>query len=375
MPRSKKKVLPFTIIPNNVKSQKNLEVLNIIKNSNDISSERVQNITGLSQEYVLECIDTYGLKDLINIGSDNRGVISLKINSNIFLGIGFSDDKCFITKINSSGDILDSETIDIEPLHKFKGKKKEVMEILRVLKQDTNFRKQPITLCGIAVPEKIIQASEKNAALLFAGIGRIFNADVYFCRSVTASGYGERESDARAKGKDVLYLHSDIGCGVIMRGEVLFQAENENREDDSSYLRSWKQFGIVEIAKDLVNKGVGSSLANMVKGKIDEVTLDMVLAAAEQEDELAKDLVVRSALALGVRVAYLANVFEVCTVILGGGMEGKRGIFEDFVKESAKKFLKKKLEGNVNIFGGKLGVKAASLGAANLCIRELFLEV
>ena len=375
MSRSKKKVLPFTIIPNNAKTQTSLDILDIIKNRNDISSEEVQTISGLSQECVSECIDACVSKDLIDVSADNSGTISLKTNPNIFLGIGFSDDKCFITKINSSGDILDSEMIEIKPLHKFKGKKKEVTEILSVLKENTSFRKQPITLCGIAVPERVVQVSEKNAAFLSEGIGRIFNADVYFCRSITASGYGEREFDDRTRGKDALYLHSDIGCGVIMRGEVIFQSENENREDDSSYLRSWDQFGIVEIAKNLVNKGVGSSLANMVKGNINEVTLDMVLEAAEQDDELAKDLVVRSALALGVRAAYLANVFEVFTVILGGGMEEKRGNFEDFVKESANKFLKKKLEGNVNIFGGKLGVKAASLGAANLCIRELFLEV
>ena len=101
----------------------------------------------------------------------------------------------------------------------------------------------------------------------------------------------------------------------------------------------------------------------------------MVLEAAEEGDELAKDLVVRSALALGVRAAYLANEFEVGTVILGGGTEKKRGKFEVFVKESANKFLKKELAGKVSVFGGEVGVKAAAVGAANLCIRELFLEV
>ena len=181
-----------------------------------------------------------------------------------FLGVGFSDDKCFVTLINSLGDILESETLEIKPIHKFKGKKKEITELLSVLKQNTKFRKRPITLCGVAVPERLIRVYGENISLLPEGIGRVFNSNVCYCRSVTASGYGERESRLETRGKDVLYLHSDIGCGVVLKEEIIFQAENKNREDKSSYLRSWDQFGIVEIAKDLVNKGVGSGMVDMV---------------------------------------------------------------------------------------------------------------
>lgn len=371
MSRSKKQILPFSINSKKDNTQSNLSILNTLKNEGNISLSKMQNITGISAEKFSACIDACVDKKLVKIESDT---LSFRLDSHIFLGIGFSDNKSYCTLINSLGDILESEKIDIEPLHKFKGKKKEVLEILSVLKQHTKFSKYPITLCGVALPERLVEVGEKNIALLSEGIGRIFNSNVYFCRSVTASGYGEKEFGEKEKGKDILYLHSDIGCGVVIKGEEIFQSENETSEDENSYLRSWEQFGIEGIAKNLVNKGVGSSLINMVNGKIDEITLEMVLRAAEEEDELAKDLVVRSGLALGVRAAYLANFFEVYTVILGGGTEGKRGNFEDFVKESANKFLKKKLAGKINVCGGKMGVKAASFGAANLCIRELFLE-
>jgi glucokinase len=113
----------------------------------------------------------------------------------------------------------------------------------------------------------------------------------------------------------------------------------------------------------------------MVDGNIDSITLDVVLDAAENHDELAEDLVKRSALALGVRVAYLANMFNTGIVILGGGMEKKEGDFTQFVNESAKRFFLKDLAGKVDIVSGVLGKEASSIGAASLCRRELFMEV
>jgi glucokinase len=169
-------------------------------------------------------------------------------------------------------------------------------------------------------------------------------------------------------------MYADVGSGVIIKSEMIFEAGVAD-SGESAYLRPWKQFSIVETAKSLVNKGLGTDIVDMVDGNIDSITLDVVLSAAENHDELAEDLVKRSALALGVRVAYLTNMFNTGIVILGGGMEKKEGDFTQFVNESAKRFFLKDLAGKVDIVSGVLGKEASSIGAASLCRRELFMEV
>jgi predicted NBD/HSP70 family sugar kinase len=374
MSRSKKRIQSFTIFPEEGRVQAKLDILSILKNEKDISSERISNITGLRPQIVSEYMNSCTDKNLLEISSSAERLIQRKKDTIFFLGVGFGADKCFTTLVNAAGDIVDSEQIDIEPLSEFKGKKKEIVELLNEIKGYTKFRTQHIALCGVGVPENIIRANEKKSFLLLEGIARLFNSDVYFCKNVMASGYGEKEI-ADPGTKDVLYLYSDVGVGVILKGETIYQSDSKIRDKNSSYLRSWEQFGIVNIAKDLVNKGVGSNIVEMVNGDIESIDLGTVLKAAEENDELAIDLMTRSALALGVRAAYLTNVFDTRVIILGGGTEKGKGYFKDFVKESADKFLKKELEGKIQILNSKLGEQASSFGAANLCVRELFLEV
>jgi glucokinase len=125
----------------------------------------------------------------------------------------------------------------------------------------------------------------------------------------------------------------------------------------------------------LVNKGLGTDIVNIVNGDIEAITLDIVLQAAESGDELADDLVRRAGLALGVRAAYLVNIFGATTVMIGGGAEKKEGGFIKYVKESQERFLLEELRGEVEVISCTLGKEAPSVGAAALCRRELFMEV
>ncbi len=132
---------------------------------------------------------------------------------------------------------------------------------------------------------------------------------------------------------------------------------------------------MANMAKELVKKGAGTDIVRITGGDIDRINQDVVLKAAEEQDEPAVDLVKRSALALGMRAAYLANMFDAGFIILGGGIERKEGNFAKFVKESAGKFLLKKVAAKAEIALGVLGERASSVGVASLCRRKLFMEV
>jgi len=375
MVKVKRNVQPFSISPDNEKTQLSLNIFNVLKRETVLSIGDIGKKADVPDGAVAEYINTCVKNDLLKISGAGEGE-PVKFNEDFkkILGVGFSDEECVVIIMDLGGNVISKEHIKIDPLSGLKGRNKEVKEITERIKSKTNLKGTKFHCAGVAVPEILSELNPKSVVILAEGVSHIFGCDVFIAREVTAAGYGEKDSGDRAGGKDVLYMHADVGSGVIIKNEMIFEP-GAVESGESAYLRPWKQFSIVKTAKSLVNKGLGTDIVDMVDGNIDNITLDVVLNAAGNHDELAEDLVKRSALALGVRVAYLTNMFNTGIVVLGGGTEKKEGDFTQFVNESAKRFFLKDLAGKVNIVSGVLGKEASSIGAASLCRRELFMEV
>lgn len=376
MVKEKKRVRSFTVNAPAERSQLGISVFNVIKHENALSVAGIAERAAIPGERAADFINASVKKDLLKISSGAKGEL-VKFNDKCgqLLGIGFSGKECILTAMDAAGNTLDKDMIEIGVLCNWRGKNKEIHSAVDEIKKRAKHKGQSFICAGLAVPEEFSDANQHSPEMLAEGMRDIFGCDVFVGRRSTAAGYGEKDAAAGTKGKDVLYLHSDVGLGVVIKKEMIFEASQTSAAKDTSYLKPWDQFGIVRTAKDLVNKGLGTDIVNMVNGNIEQITLEVVLDAAEKNDELADDLVKRAGLALGVRAAYLVNIFETPQVILGGGVEKKSGGFIKHVKESAERFLLKELRNKVEMIPGVLGKEASSIGAASLCRRELFMEV
>jgi len=376
MARNKRNIRPVRIHPDDENIQSNLNIFNVIKKRAALSMSDISEKTGISSDTVAEYINSCVKKDLLKVsGSDKGDQVKFSDDRNKILGVGFGNKECVLTVADLSGNIMNREEIGIKPFSELKGRNREINEIIETTGSTTKLRGTEFSSVGIALPRGLKDKNSKAKDILTEGISRIFDCDVLVVEEATAAGYGERDFGEKTKGRDVLYMHLDIGDGVVIKNEMIFEAGKGSGENEEDYLRPWNQFGVVSTAKSLVNKGVGTDIVNMVGGDIDSITLGVVLDAAENNDELAKDLVRRAALALGVRVSYLANMFSTELVILGGGTEKKEGNFVQFVKEGARRFLLENMVDKVQIIPGVLAKEASSIGAALLCRRELFMEV
>ncbi|MEA3489746.1 MAG: ROK family protein [Candidatus Omnitrophota bacterium] len=376
MERHKKKIGFFSFNPENEEAQFGLDIFNILKSERAPLINEITRKTGISDEVVAKYFDSWVKKDMLKIsGTEKGGLVKFNEENKTVLGIGFSNDECILAAMDLGGNIKTKEKISIDPLMKLKGRNREIKVILEVIGEQTGLRQEEFCCAGIAVPERVAEIIPKSRDLLAEGVSRIFGSDVLVTKEATAAGYSERDYGEDIRGRDVLYMHSDVGSGAVIKGEMIFEPDTGPGSDEKAYLRPWNQFSIVRVAKDLVNKGVGTDIVNMVNGDIESITLEVVMDAAGNHDELAEDLVKRSGLALGVRTAYLVNMFNPEVVILGGGTEKKEGDFARFVKESAEKFFLDDITGKMDIIPGALGKEASSVGAALLCRRELFMEV
>ncbi len=376
MVKEKKRVKSFTINAPTEKTQLGVSIFNLIKHESALSVVGIAERAAMPGERVADFINACVKKDLLKISSGAKGEL-VKFNDKYgqILGVGFSGKECIMTVMDAAGNILGKDKIEIGTFCNWKGKNKEINALVDEIKKCAKFKKENFTCAGVAVPEELSEMNQHSPDILAEGVRDIFGCDVLVGKGSTAAGYGEKDAATKMKGKDVLYLHSDVGLGVVMKKEMIFEASQKGAEKDSLYLSPWAQFSIVKTAKDLVNKGIGTDIVNMVNGNIEQITLEVVLDAAEKNDELADDLVKRAGLALGVRAAYLVNIFETPQVILGGGVEKKSGGFIKHVRESAERFLLKELRNKVEMIPGILGGEASSIGAASLCRRELFMEV
>jgi len=69
-----------------------------------------------------------------------------------------------------------------------------------------------------------------------------------------------------------------------------------------------------------IHQGEKSSLSEMVSGKIESITAEMVGRAARNGDKLSRDVVARAAFYLGIGMVNVVNIFNPEMIVIGGGM-------------------------------------------------------
>jgi predicted NBD/HSP70 family sugar kinase len=306
-------------------------------------------------------------------GAGEAGSVKFNADNKKVLGVGFKDGETILVVMDLAGRVVDKEDIKVAGFKKWKGRNKEVEGLVDQIGQESKFKGGEYFCVGIAIPAEMISINQKSSEILAKGIKSLFKCAVYVSKESTAAAYAERDFTKKPIGETLIYMHGDIGIGTVIKNEMVFETDGYVKGEDKAYLSPWNQFSVTRTAKRLIDKGVGTDIVKMVNGNPDDIDTEIILKAAENKDEFAEDLVKRSGLALGVRVAYLANLFNADAVILGGGVEIKEGSFIKYIQESSNKFVMKNIAGKLKIIPGVLGKEASSTGAAALCRRELFM--
>ncbi|MGD0795571.1 MAG: ROK family protein [Dehalococcoidales bacterium] len=167
-----------------------------------------------------------------------------------------------------------------------------------------------------------------------------FGVKIYLVNDASAAALGEHRFGAGKGVKDLvlLTLGTGIGGGIIADGSLYLGAVGAAGElghmtvEDSGPECGCGNRGCLEmlasgtaIAREAIkriNQGGKSALEGMAGGKIENITAEMVGAAARSGDSLAKEVIARAAYYLGVGLVNIVNIFNPEMVILGGGMAG-----------------------------------------------------
>jgi predicted NBD/HSP70 family sugar kinase/predicted transcriptional regulator len=220
-----------------------------------------------------------------------------------------------------------------------------------------------------------------------------FQLPVFIGNDATCAAFGEKRLSLERSIENMLYIYSDVGCGIIIKGDIYcgaggsagerqISSELVNEEDGKSipkefyYLRPMGvDLGIIAKAKKSIEEGIGTKILELANGKPAEITLDKVIKAAEHGDKLAIELIENAGTNLGTRIAYLINLFNPEIVIIGGGIEKAGELILEPIRRTVRKLAFEEPASKVRIIPSALGDEAVALGAASLVLREVFTQV
>ena len=180
-----------------------------------------------------------------------------------------------------------------------------------------------------------------------------------------------------SKYKDILYMFSGVGCGIMFDGHIyrgkdgaageLFlypQGKMTSQMGDFSFLGQWPaDLGMVRKAKEYVSRGLETALLKKVTST-GQLELKSVFQCAKADDSVAKEVIKGAAHSLGVKISFLINLLNPELVIIGGGLEEAPQLFLDECVSAVKKFSFTEDRRNLNVVFSQLGRKATALGAA-----------
>jgi predicted NBD/HSP70 family sugar kinase len=198
----------------------------------------------------------------------------------------------------------------------------------------------------------------------------------------TLACFGEQwlalESDIR----NLVYMFSGVGCGLMLNNEIYYGASgcagevaiHSDKKETPYFLERWEaDLGIRE--DFLKRSNWKKSMAKSAGPGSEGATLPEIFEAAKKGDPLAADVVREAGKRLGVRIAYLVNLLNPEMVIIGGGIEEAGQVLIEEVKSAVAEWCFEEAANAVKVVPSRLGEDAVALGSASLIIRHVFAEI
>lgn len=222
-------------------------------------------------------------------------------------------------------------------------------------------------------------------------IEKEFNLPVLIENDATAACFGEHWLDLERGLKNVLYMFSGVGCGIMINGEVYTGTNGyagevsiyNFREQDlfncdfgnTCFLKRWEMdLGIVEDVKSRLarDKEAAQTFFKLTASNINNVDLKSVFIANRAGNPIAISALEIAAKKLGIKIAYLVNLFNPQVVVIGGGLEEAGEDFLNKVASTVKEWAFREATEDLKIVYSQLRENAVALGAASLVMQKVF---
>ena len=379
------------------KARRNLNILEVLRRKGPLSRTEISRVSGINPVTVSHYIDKLIAHDLVyekefDVSTGGRRPLLLDINPRAAYSIGIG-----INLFSSTGVIvdLDGNVLFSCSREKLIASPADFIEALTSiadqLMQKTEKVHSKIRGIGIGLGGII---DEKNQIIRWPGANgnegnysyvsmplrqhmeERYAVPVSIGNDANLACFAEHWLSLDSDVRNVLYMFSGVGCGIMINGEMYTGSQgsagefflNGSNEDlcsymgDVSFLRQWPQdLGLIARTNLLLRDRyhMQKEVQNMTE--VFSLRLDGV-------DEIIED----AARALGMKIAIAVNFLNPEVVIIGGGFERGGYSFVEKVYGYVKRYAFDEMTKNLKVIASSLGDQAVALGAANLVVRNIF---
>lgn len=225
-------------------------------------------------------------------------------------------------------------------------------------------------------------------------IEKEFSLPTLIENDATSACFGEHWFDLERGLRNVIYMFSGVGCGIMLNGEIYTGTHGyagevsiyNFREQDlfncqaaqGCFLKRWEiDLGIVDETKRLLseNKEAAAQFFKLTSSNINNVDLKSVFIANRAKDAIASAALQGAAKKLGIKIAYLVNLFNPEVVVIGGGLEEAGDDFLNKVTLTVKDWAFREITEDLKITYSRLRENAVALGAASTVMQRVFAKL
>ena len=393
------------------KERINLAILDVIRKQGPVAKTIISKLTKINIVTVSNYVNDYVKKELVfekglDISTGGRRPILIELNKDagyvVGAGLTLSDVAAVVTDLK--GEVVcevkeprtrkSSETIVAA-----------LMDVIEKVIKKSDLEKEKILGIGVAIPGVVDRkahtircwgawgTTDGKEVMITVSLEELlhnkFSLPVIVENDADAAVFGERWFTQRMDVKNMLYMYSGVGCGIISNGEIYEGATgnagelgiiNPDLTDPQTWRRNSVELGSWEMDLTMTTKareamargGVKSAIFEKAKNDAEKINPKLIFECARGKDEFAVKLIEEAGAALGRKIAFLVNLLNPEIVIIGGGIEQAGYIIMDAIKKSVNAWSLRESKSELKILPAQLGENAVILGAASIIINEVF---
>lgn len=397
------------------KEKRNIDILEILRRRGPVSRPDISKEMGINVVTISNYIDEFIKQNLVyekdfDVSEGGRRPVLLDLNprAGFVVGVGLNLTNMVGLLVDLKGNIIIKNQISRPP-----SSAKEVSESLlgivrEVLRRSKEYA-SGIKGIGIGIAGLINKQSGSVLWPQEAGndcsyvsvdlplkelLEKEFSHPVSIENDATSACFGEHWMGLESGFKDVLYMFSGVGCGIMINGEIYRGAQgyagevsiyNNNEEGSFNcesgnpcFMKRWdRDLGITaDIKRKLyADKEKAGAFFKLTSTDADSVDLKSVFAAARAGDDTALSVLDAAADRMGTRIAHLVNLLNPEIVVIGGGLEEAGNDFLNKVSLALKRWAFKESTDNLKIVYSQLKENAVALGAASIVVQRIFCQI
>ncbi|MCK9603596.1 MAG: ROK family protein [Candidatus Omnitrophica bacterium] len=397
------------------KEKRNIDILEILRRRGPVSRPDISKEMGLNVVTISNYIDDFIRQSVVyekelDISEGGRRPVLLDLNpqAGFVIGTGLNLMNMVGLLVDLKGNII-TKTQVAKPGASVKEVTEALLAIIReILRRSkeytTNIKGVGVGIAGLVNKNdgSIHWPQKMGNYYTYASVDlplrdlieKEFNLPVLIENDATSACFGEYWLDLAHGVKNIIYMFSGVGCGIMANGE-LYTGSHGYAGETSIYnykeadllncktaqgcflKRSEIDLGIIEeIKANLSNdKEAAKDFFQLTASNMDNLDLKSVFIANRARNNIAVSAFNTAAKRLGIKIAALVNLLNPEVVVIGGGLEEAGEDFLNKVNQTVREWAFRETTDDLQIVYSQLRENAVALGSASLVIEKVFAQL